>query len=131
MRLHTPRELGEVVGAVLHGINEETDHRQAIGDLLEIGFLRFISGIDKTTNLVGAVAQSCDRGILAHHRQRTDHLFQRDIQAFKLASLGRVAEEAVEDLLDLDKIALDFLGNLPDQQFLLRLPGHLVKQGDL
>ena len=131
MRLHSPRELGEVVGAVLHGINEETDHRQAIGDLLEIGFLRFISGIDKTTNLVGAVAQGRDRGVLAHHRQRTDHLFQGNVQTFKLASLGRVTEEAVEDLFDLNKIALDFLGDLSDQQLFLRLPGHLVEQGNL
>ena len=34
-------------------------------------------------------------------------------------------------MLDLDKIALDFLGDLPDQQLFLRLPGHLVEQGNL
>ena len=68
---------------------------------------------------------------MTHDGQCADNLPHRRPQTFQLRTLAGVAEEAVKHLLYLSKVALNFLGNLTDQQFLLRLPRHLVKQRNL
>ena len=53
---------------------------------------------------------------------------QRRFETGEITALADITEESIENLLDLAEVALDFLGDLADQQFFLCLARHLVEQ---
>ncbi|TLD45361.1 MAG: hypothetical protein FAZ92_02401 [Accumulibacter sp.] len=126
-RPHAADESLEVRGARLHGVDEETDQRQLLGQTFEVGLLWFVTGIREACDFRRAVTQDGDRALMAHHRQGTDDLPQRCIELYQITSPVGVAEEAVEHLLDLREVVRDLTRDLADEHLFLRLARHFVE----
>ena len=81
----------------------------------------------KAFDICGALAQRTHGTVVAHHGERSDNLAQWHFEGGEVGTFLRIAEEAVKHLFYLYKIGLDFLGNLPDQEFFLSLPRHFIE----
>ena len=78
-----------------------------------------------------ALAQHLDGAILAEHGERAGDLDQWLGQLGQIGALRRVAEEAVERLLDHGEVDQDLLGHLVHEQPLLGPPRNFVELGNL
>ena len=127
-RPHLPDEALEVRRPARHGFDEKSHHRQLARQLLEFTLRGNAVRDGEAADGCKAVLQRRHSPVLAEHGQRADDLPERRFETDEFRTLFRVAEKAVEHLFDLDQVALDFLGHLPDQQPFLRPARHLVEQ---
>ena len=127
-RLKLFDEAVKIDNAMLQRINKEADQGQLIGHPLKIALLRDIAGICKPLDFVGTLFDRSNSGIMPHHSQSTHHLAEWHIETWQIGTFFGIAEETVENLFDLGEIALDFFGNLTDQQLFLRKARHFVEE---
>ena len=113
------------------GVDEEAQGRQGLGHLLAGGRVRGgVAGGEAGDDGVAAV-DGMHRRVLAEHGQGAGNLLDEGRDPGQVGPVGGVAEEGVEDLLDLLQVALHFPGDLGEQQLFLGEPGHFVQLGQL
>ncbi|KFB71036.1 MAG: hypothetical protein AW09_003852 [Candidatus Accumulibacter phosphatis] len=108
-RLHLADESREIACAVLHGIDEETNQRQLLGNAFEVGHSRYVVRFREACDVFRTLLQNGHCIIVAHHGKRTDDLSQRGFQSVQIGTFFGIAEKAIENLLDLCEV----VGNLP------------------
>ena len=106
---------------MLQRIDEEAQHRQIAGDRFEFVLGGAVVGLGKPLDLGAAARGFPGRRHGRGPGQGAIDLVEGLSRAARAAPFSGKAEVAVEGLLDLDQVALDLSGDLPDQQFLLTL----------
>ena len=118
----------EISFPVLQGIDKKAEQGQLICHPLELFTGGQTARPSELLNTTAALLEAARRRKMAKHGQRAANLPDRAIQLRQIMGFSRIAEEAIQRLLDLSQIILNLTPDLANQEFFLSAPRHFIEQ---
>ena len=117
------QQLVEAGATARQRLDVEAECRELMREGLELGLVGTAVGTGHAGDAHRGVAHEAERIGLAEHAERADDLLQRLVQLQQGVALGLVAEEVVEDLLDMREAGQHLLRKLGERSLFLRFAG--------